>query len=259
MANAGTTPVNDIEMYYEVTGEGKSLVLLHGGGGIGAHWKLVFPSAPHEYRLVVPDLRGHGRTTNPSGRFTFRQSALDVFGLLDKLGISTFDAIGMSMGAKTLLHMATQQSDRVESMVLVSGTPYFPQQARAIMGGVTPETRTEEEWRQMREWHPRGDEQILAIWRQVNAFKDSYDDMNFTPPYLATIKARTLIVHGDRDPLYPVELAFEMYKSIPKSYLWVVPNGGHGPIFGESTGTGATTSQFAEIALRFLRNEWKSW
>jgi pimeloyl-ACP methyl ester carboxylesterase len=121
------------------------------------------------------------------------------------------------------------------------------------MGGVTPETRSEEEWRQMREWHPRGDAQILAIWKQVNAFKDSYDDMNFTPPFLATINARTLIVHGDRDPLYPVDLAFEMYKAIPKSYLWIVPNGGHGPIFGESTGSGATTAQFAEIALKFLR------
>ena len=71
---------------------------------------------------------------------------------------------------------------------------------------------------------------------QMNALKDSYDDMTFTPPYLSTITARTLIVHGDRDPLYPVNLAFEMYAAIPRSYLWVVPNGGHGPIFGDMAG-----------------------
>jgi pimeloyl-ACP methyl ester carboxylesterase len=253
-----TEPVNEIEMYYEIQGEGEPLVLLHGGSGIGANWKLVFASPPEGYRLVIPDLRGHGRTTNPSMQFTFRQSALDVFALLDRLGIARFKAIGMSMGAKTLLHMATQQPDRVEAMVLVSATPYFPEQARAIMSKVNPENQPAEEWQRMRQWHPRGDEQILALWRQANAFKDSYDDMNFTPPYLSTIKARALIVHGDRDPLYPVNLAMEMYASIPGSYLWVVPNGGHGPIFGEYTGSGETTSRFANTALTFLRNEWKT-
>jgi pimeloyl-ACP methyl ester carboxylesterase len=84
----------------------------------------------------------------------------------------------------------------------------------------------------------------------MNALKDSYDDMNFTPPYLSTITARTLIVHGDRDPLYPVNLAMEMYEAIPRSYLWIVPNGGHSPIFGEMA------ERFAETALSFLRGEW---
>ena len=110
----------------------------------------------------------------------------------------------------------------------------------------------------MRQWHKRGDEQIRAIWKQAQAFGDSYDDMNFTPPYLATIVARTLIVHGDRDPLYPVNLAMELYEAIPRSYLWVIPNGGHGPIFGDHTGNGETTSRFAETALAFLRDEWGS-
>ena len=103
-----------------------------------------------------------------------------------------------------------------------------------------------------------GDEQIRAIWMQANGFKDSYDDMNFTPPYLSTISARTLIVHGDRDPLYPVSLAVEMHSAIPRSYLWIVPNGGHGPIFAEHVGNGETTQRFAETALTFLRDEWKS-
>ena len=253
-----TEPVNDIEMYYEIRGEGEPLVLLHGGGGVGANWDLIFKTPPNGYRLVVPDLRGHGRTTNPSMEFTFRQSALDIFALLEHLSIDRFKAIGMSMGAKTLLHMATRQPNRVEAMVLVSATPYFPEQARSIMREMTPETRTDQEWQQMRQWHKRGDEQIRAIWRQAKAFGDSYDDMNFTPPYLATIAARTLIVHGDRDPLYPVNLAMEMYAAIPRAYLWVIPNGGHGPIFGEHTGSGETTSRFAETALAFLRDEWRS-
>jgi pimeloyl-ACP methyl ester carboxylesterase len=125
-----TIPVNGIEMYFETRGEGEPLVLLHGGGGIGANWELIFREPPANYQLIVPDLRGHGRSTNPTHEFTFRQAALDVFALLDHLGIEDFRAIGLSMGAKTLLHMATQQPARVEAMVLVSATPYFPEQAR---------------------------------------------------------------------------------------------------------------------------------
>lgn len=247
-----------MEMYYEMRGEGEPLVLLHGGGGVGANWELIFKDPPQGYRLVIPDLRGHGRSTNPSTKFTFRQSALDVFALLDHLAIERFKAIGMSLGAKTLLHMATGRPDRVDAMVLVSATPYFPEQARAIMREMTPDNRTDAEWQQMRQWHKHGDDQIRAIWRQANGFKDSYDDMNFTPPYLSTITARTLIVHGDRDPLYPVNLAMEMYAAIPHSYLWVIPNGGHGPILGEHTGSGEPARRFAETALAFLRDEWKS-
>jgi pimeloyl-ACP methyl ester carboxylesterase len=246
-----TISVNGIEMYFETRGEGEPLVLLHGGGGVGANWDLIFKEPPAAYQFIVPDLRGHGRSTNPSTEFTFQQSALDVFALLDHLGIEQFKAIGLSMGAKTLLHMATGQPLRVEAMVLVSATPYFPEQARAIMRQATPDNHTEEEWQQMREWHKHGDEQIRALWRLPQGLKDNYTDMNFTPPYLSTIRARTLIVHGDRDPLYPVNLALEMYAAIPRSYLWIIPNAGHGPIFGDMA------SHFVESSLAFLRGDWQ--
>jgi pimeloyl-ACP methyl ester carboxylesterase len=246
-ASGQTVSINGMEMYYEARGEGEPLLLLHGGTGVGANWRLHFPEPPDGFQLIIPDLRGHGRSTNPSGEITFRQSALDVLALLDHLGIERCKAIGLSFGAKTLLHVATQQPSRLEAMVLVSATPYFPEQARAIMRQVTPEGHTEAEWQQMRQWHKHGDEQIRALWKMTNAFKDSYTDMSFTPPHLATITARTLIVHGDRDPLYPVPLALEMYTAIPHASLWVVPNGGHGPIFGEQT------AEFVQHALAFLR------
>ena len=70
--------------------------------------------------------------------------------------------------------------------------------------------------------------------------------MTFTPTYLATIRARTLIVHGDRDEFFPVSIPIEMYRSIPNSSLWIVPEGGHVPIFGE------TRAEFVRIALKFL-------
>ena len=78
--------------------------------------------------------------------------------------------------------------------------------------------------------------------------KDSYDDMNFTPLSLFRIRASTLIVYGDRDPLYPVEMAVEMYRAIPPFALWVVPNGGHGPVFFDAA------AQFAQTALAFFQS-----
>ena len=247
MTRAETIEVNGFQLYHEERGDGEPLLLLHGGTGIGADWKLVFTGGdPAGFRVIVPDLRGHGGSTNPSRTFTFRQAAKDMFALLDHLRIQRVKAIGLSMGAKTLLHVATQEPDRVEAMVLVSATPYFPAQVRAAMAQLSVDAFSEAEWTRQRQRHVHGDDQIRMLYEQMRGLKDSYDDMAFTPPLLATITARTLIVHGDRDPLYPVELAMEMYRSIPSSALWVVPNGGHGPIFG------AMAAPFVETALAHL-------
>jgi pimeloyl-ACP methyl ester carboxylesterase len=134
----------------------------------------------------------------------------------------------------------------VEALVLVSATSYFPAQARAIMRKY-PESLTEQDWETLRRRHPGGDARIKALLGSTAGFADSYDDMNFTPPYLSTIQARTLIVQGDRDFLYPVEISVEMAKAIPKSSLWIVPNGGHGPIGGERW------PEFVKTADGFLR------
>ncbi|MCY1082254.1 alpha/beta fold hydrolase [Archangium lansingense] len=247
MHTAQKFELNGMEMYCEVRGDGEPLVLLHGGTGAGSDWRYVFDESLEGYRTIVPDLRSHGRSTNPSGTLTFRQVASDVLALMDRLGVERFKAIGMSLGAKALLHVATAQPARVDAMVLVSATPYFPPQARAIMAQTNADTLTEAEWKVLRQKHVHGDEQIRALHAQLRALKDSYDDMNFTPPYLSTITARTLIVHGDRDPLYPVNLAIEMYTAIPRAALWIVPNGGHVPLFGPMA------PRFRETALEFLR------
>jgi pimeloyl-ACP methyl ester carboxylesterase len=239
--------IHGFHMHVDARGDGDPLLLLHGGTGIGADWNLVFTAGdPPGFRLIVPDLRGHGRSTNPSRAFTFRQAAADVHALLDRLDIPRVKAIGLSMGAKTLLHMATTQPERIDSMVLVSATPYFPAPARAAMTQISVDQFSESDWTAQRARHVQGDEQIRMLFDQMRALKDSHDDMAFTPPLLATITARTLIVHGDRDPLYPVELALEMYRAIPSSALWVVPNAGHGPIFG------AMAAPFVQTAVAHL-------
>lgn len=237
--------VNGIEMYYETSGRGTPLVLLHGFNGSGVMWRTMVPEFAKEFQVIVPDLRGHGHSTNPARQFTHRQSALDVFALLDALGITRFRAMGISTGGMTLIHMATQQPSRVEAMVLVGATIYFPEEARAVLRKSTVESLTPQIYERRRRIHMRGDEQIRELQAQFHAFKDSYDDMNFTPPYLSTITARTLIVHGDRDVFFPVEIPLEMYRSIPNAALWIIPQGGHVPIFEPSV-------PFAATALKFV-------
>jgi pimeloyl-ACP methyl ester carboxylesterase len=241
--------VNGMEMYYEVHGEGTPLVLLHGFTGCTQLWQPFVADLSKEYRLIIADLRGHGRSTNPINQFTHRQSALDVFALLDQLRIDRFKAMGVSSGGMTLLHMATQQPARVEAMVLVGTPSYIPEQARAM----NLQSRDWDwDWDQLRQYHVHGDEQIQALLDQFYNFKDVYDDMNFTPPFLSTITAQTLIVHGDRDAFFPVSIPVEMYAFIPHAYLWIVPNGDHVPIFEERAAV------FTRTTLEFLRGKWKT-
>ena len=238
--------LNGISMYYERHGEGVPLLLLHGFGGCAADWRTFIGRFGRGREFIVPELRGHGRSTGDDALFTFRQAARDICALLEYLGIPQIDAIGVSGGAKTLLHVATQQPSLLRSMVLVSGTPYFPEQARVLMRQYSEGEHRQEEWELMRSRHPRGESQILWLWAQPKNFASSAEDMNFTRARLATITARALVVHGDRDPFYPVELAVEMYRGIPKSALWVVPNGGHGPI------TDGMAETFAVAAREFV-------
>jgi pimeloyl-ACP methyl ester carboxylesterase len=243
-----TIAIEQEDIHCEERGGGAPLLLLHGLTGTSDDWRHVFDleSLGARFRVVAPDARGHGRSTNRSGAFTFHRCGLDVLALLDHLGIERVRAVGMSLGAKTLLHVATLAPSRIERMILVSGTPRFPDATRALFRAAAEAPHSPEEWTQMRAQHIQGDGQIAALWKLPAAFAADATDMAFTAEKLAAISAPTLIVAGDRDPLYPVELAVELYRGIRGSALCVVPQGGHGPIFNEQR------DEFVRRALHFL-------
>lgn len=248
---AATVRVGEVELYYERHGEGEPLVFLHGFTGHGGDWRFIGDELAAHRQVIAPDLRGHGRSSNPSTQFLFRDAAQDVRGLLRSLGLSRVKAIGISGGGITLMHMALQDPGCLEAMILVSAPPHFPDEARAIMRAVPVEPRSPSDWAELRQRHPGGDVQVAALMRQARGFADCYDDVHFTPEVLQRISAETLIVFGDRDPLYPVRLACELRASIPRSYLWVVPNGGHGPVFG------AQAASFLQTADAFFSGSWR--
>jgi pimeloyl-ACP methyl ester carboxylesterase len=241
--------VNGIDLHWDTHGDGQPLLWLHGFMGHGADWRFVFPAPPEGYRLIAPDLRGQGRSTAPPGPYSFRDSALDVLALADHLGIERLKVIGLSGGGITALHMAVLQPQRIESMVVVSAPACFPDQARAVQRNFSEAMLPEAEMARMRERHRRPG-QIEGLLAQSRAFAES-DDPNFSDADLASICARTLIVFGDRDPFYPIASGVQLRLGIPRSYLWIVPNGGHGPIFGPHA------SRFLDTALEFLKGGWQ--
>jgi pimeloyl-ACP methyl ester carboxylesterase len=243
-----TVRVNDIEMHYQIVGSGEPLLLLHGFGGCGHDWQPFTQALAKQFQVIIPDLRGHGWSTNPAKTFTHRQSATDVLSLLDHLTLKRVRAMGISTGGMTLLHMATRQPEQIDAMVLIGATSYFPPQARRIMAASAE--RTPPQVREMQKrCAKRGSDQANELSAQFTAFKDSYDDMNFTAPYLSTIKARTLIVHGDRDIFFPVSIPVEMYQAIGSSELWIVPGGDHVPIYGPRL------EGFLKVATEFLQRK----
>ena len=241
-----TETLNGVRIYYETHGTGEALLLVHGFSGSSQDW---LPSASGwgpDFQIILPDLRGHGRSGILPKPFRHQDAATDIIALLDRLGIHAYKGVGVSGGGNVLLHLATRQPERIKAMVLVSATPYFPPQARPIMRQYA-DSLSEEQREFLRRQHSGGDPQVRALLESTKSFATSYDDMNFTPPYLSTVQARTLIVQGDRDPLYPVELSVEMARAIPQSQLWILPNRGHGPVFGEKW------PDFQKAAVAFLR------
>jgi pimeloyl-ACP methyl ester carboxylesterase len=246
---------NGVKIYYETYGSGEPLLLLHGFLGSHLNWSTWIKDLSKEYQLIVPDLRGHGRSTNPSNTFTHELSAKDMFGLLDKLEIDHFKAIGHSSGGMTLIHMATMDTSRLTAMILVGSSPYIPDEGRSIGRSMANTPISDDLKSFLESRHPGGLEQGKKLLTQFGELQDYYDDMNFTPPYLSTIKCQTLIIHGDRDGFFPVNLPVSLYKAIPNSYLWIVPITGHYPV-----GIMGAESIWSDVALKvfneFLKGKW---
>jgi pimeloyl-ACP methyl ester carboxylesterase len=248
MAKTTTIAIDGADLHVVEEGNGEPLLLLHGLMGTADDWGHVFdrPALARTYRLVAPDARGHGSSTNPLGEFTFHRCARDVLGIMDRLGIASARAIGMSLGAKTLLHVATASPGRIRAMVLVSAAPRFPGATRAAFAAAAESTRGPEEWAAMRTRHIQGDSQIEALLRLPARFAADLTDMTFDAERLAAVTAKTLVVAGERDPLYPTYLADELHRGIAGSSLWIVPGDAHNPIFGTER------AAFVERTLAFL-------
>lgn len=112
-----------IPLYYEEYGSGQPLLLLHGLGTDGRSWEYQRDLFAEQFRVIVADVRGHGRSARPPGPYSVPQFAADVFALLDQLQIDTFHLLGLSMGGMIGFQMAVDQPNRFKSLTVVNSGP----------------------------------------------------------------------------------------------------------------------------------------
>jgi pimeloyl-ACP methyl ester carboxylesterase len=230
----GYSEVNGIKMYYEIYGQGKPLVLIHGGGStIQTTFGRVIPMLATKYKIIAMDLQAHGRTSDRKAPETFEQDANDVVTLLKNLNISKAHFFGFSNGGTTAMQIAIRYPEIVDKIILGSALckrTGIPSQFWDFMKQATLSNMPE----QLKEAYlqvtpnPKG----LEIMHDKDAkrmleFKDIPDQQ------IKSIKAPTLIIIGNKDVITP-EHSLEMHQLIANSELVILP-GEHGEYIGEIT------------------------
>lgn len=115
--------VNNISLYYEVTGEGEPVLLLHGLGSSLRDWERQVPVFAEEYQVIACDVRGHGRSSKPRGPYSIPQFTADVAALLHHLQIESVHVLGLSMGGMIAFQMAVDNPQLVRSLIIVNSGP----------------------------------------------------------------------------------------------------------------------------------------
>lgn len=240
-----TVKVNGINLYYEVYGEGEPLLLLHGWTQSSEFWSEYIPTYLQHFEVYAMDLRGHGKTSQITSNFTIKESAKDILELLDHLKINKVKAIGLSYGGLTLLELARSHPEKIEAIILIGTSNSFNgaennEGENAFSYENLPTSFIEE----LKKIHHHGENQIRALFNpnlnyQINLSDEELNAFNF----------KTLIIQGDRDEILGVDPAFSLYKNIPNSELWIVPNTGHIAIIGPNKENFLTTS------LQFLSSD----
>lgn len=230
----GYSEVNGIKMYYEIYGQGKPLILIHGGGStIQTNFEKIIPLLAKNRKVIAVELQAHGRTNDRNADLTFEQDADDIATLLKNLNINKADFLGFSNGGTTTLQIAIRHPEIVDKIILGS--------ALAKRNGVPDwfwdfmsQAKLENMPKQLKEGYKKvaADTNGLQIMHDKDAkrminFKDIPDEQ------IKSIKAQTLIVIGDKDVITP-EHAIELHRQIANSELAIIP-GGHGEYIGEIT------------------------
>ena len=110
--------VDGTSIYYECEGHGPPLLMIHGLGSSGDDWAFQREEFARHFSLILPDLRGSGRSAKPSGPYSIVQFATDLWALLDALRIDSTNIVGFSLGGAVAQEMALLQPSRVQQLVL---------------------------------------------------------------------------------------------------------------------------------------------
>jgi pimeloyl-ACP methyl ester carboxylesterase len=238
LIRSGYSPVNGLEMYYEIHGNtrGKSppLVFLHGGGStIETSFGKVLPSFAKTRQVIAFDQQGHGRTADIDRPFTFDQSAEDTVALLRYLKIERADFFGYSNGGHIVLQIAVRYPDLVRKLVIESAVfqregsdaEFWESFEHAKLGDMPAELR--EAYLKVAP-HPEDLPSFFA-----KSVKRMLDFKGWTPEEIKSIDAPALVIIGDHDIIRP-EHAVQMFRLLSTAQLAVLPGTDHMTIVNRS-------------------------
>jgi 3-oxoadipate enol-lactonase len=236
---------DDAEIAYRVMGDGPPVVLLHPFPVNHEFWLPVANALAGRYRLILPDLRGHGESRSGEGPATMQKHAADIARVMNHAEVQQAPMVGVSIGGYALFEFWRQHRDRVTALslmntkasadgpearstrlraaadVLEHGTEqFFSGLIQKLLGRSTRETRPdlmEGALRMMRKNPPAS---IAAVQRGMAERPDSIAT-------LKTINVPVLLVTGDEDELRGIQDAELMRQNLPSSELKVVPKAGH--------------------------------
>jgi len=220
----GKAPVNDIQMYYEIHGEGQPLILLHGGLGNAGYWENQIPVFAEKYKVIAVDSRGHGRSTFSEQPISYALMASDVVALMDYLGIKKAHILGWSDGGIIGLYLAINHPDRLNK-VIAYGANYNPSGVRTDIG-------ESEKFNNYIKKAAKDYQTLSPDPTRWDAFLENIGQMwasepNFTAEQLGSITVPMLILDGDNDEAIYTEHTKEMAGLIPTAKLTLIPGTGH--------------------------------
>jgi pimeloyl-ACP methyl ester carboxylesterase len=235
----GYVPVNSIKVYYEVHGEGRPIVLLHGAFmTIDLNWGQLIPELSKTRKVIAIELQGHGHTPFSDRKLSHATLASDVEGVMDYLKIDSADVAGYSYGGTVAYQFAIQSPKRVRKLVIISSTYKSSGWLPEVIAGfktMKPELFTNTPMKAAYDAVAPDKTKWTKFLEQMIAFAGM--PYNLGDSNISKISAPVLIISGDNDGLDKIELikTYQLlggavcadFGPMPKSRLAVVPSQGH--------------------------------
>jgi pimeloyl-ACP methyl ester carboxylesterase len=242
-----------------VVGQGPPLLLLHGLGGSKITWLPVLSALAEEYRVIAPDLPGHGESEKPVGDYSPRLYAKVSRHLLDAMGVEQAAVLGNSLGGRVALELALRSPSRVASLMLLdpsvpgfrwryvmgftkivpSGFGAVPFPLRARMMEVMIRRLFADPGRLPDGAYAVAAQEFIRIYRDPRARMAFFASLRHIvterpAPFFSTlrrVKQPTLVIFGALDRLVPPRLGVRLVQHMPNATLVVLPDVGHVPQF----------------------------
>lgn len=237
--SSGYATVNGIKIYYEVYGEGKPVILLHGAFyTIGMNWGQLIPELSKTRKVIAVEMQGHGHSPYSDRKLDIASLASDVDKLMDFLKIDSADIAGYSMGGSIAWQFAVSYPERLRKLVIISSAYKSDGWLPAVNGAFKdfkPEFFDNTPLQAAYDAVAPDKNNWRKFLTQMIAFADVPFDAG--DANIAKIKAPVLIIGGDNDGTNKVELmkTYELLgggvsadlQPMPKSQLAIIPAQGH--------------------------------